>query len=192
MSLTKIKLFGETLKEYLICISIVFAGLWAWHTFSVTEREDLYPKPIVEATLHVELISTNAGNYIKSKVTLLNKGNDPVWLELSAPSLSLATIDLTNETIKPVVVSKQKYQAFKDNAMLGYGDIDEMLISPQSEYKLMYLSKIPNVENKLVQVSFLTAYSHKELRKSLESRGYTDLTVFTTQATEYVNFNKSI
>lgn len=192
MNLTGIKLFGETLKEYLLCISIILAGIWAWHTFSVTERENIYPKPIVEATLDIELIRNEAGNYVKSEVTLLNKGNDLVWLELSTPSLSLSIIDFSDKRMTPSIISKQKYQAFRDNAMLIYGDVNEMSISPRSKHKLVYLSKIPDIENKFVQVSFLTTYRHRELRKSLENRGYSNLTVFTTQATEYVSLSKSI
>ncbi|MDO6467540.1 hypothetical protein [Neptunomonas phycophila] len=192
MSLTGIKLFGEILKEYLLCVSIILAGMWAWHTFSVTERDNIYPQPIIESMLHVELLSNETGLYVKSEVTLINEGNDSVWLELTVPSLSLSTIDFANNTMIPAIISKQKYQAFKDNAMLTYGDINEISISPKSKYKLVYLSKIPDIEHKFVQVSFLTTYRHKELRKSLENQGYSNLTVFTAQATEYVSLSKPI
>lgn len=192
MSLTEIKLFGETLKEFLLCFSLILAGVWAWHTFSVTERDNIYPKPIVEAVLNVELIRNKGSNYVKSEVTLLNKGNDSLWIELTNPSLSLSTIDFTNKKINPTIVSKQKYQAFKDNAMLSYGAVDEISISPKSKYKLVYLSKIPDKEDIFVQVSFLATYRHRELRKDLENRGYGNLISFTTQATEYISISESI
>ena len=187
MSWVKAKLIGETLKDFILCLSIVLAGGWAWYIFFVTERENINPKPIVEVTLKVELISNEVGKYVKSEVTLFNNGNDLVWIELNAPSLSLSTIDFTNINAKTTIVSKQKYQSFKDNAMLTYGDINEILISEESKYILVYLSKVPKTSNKLIQVSFMATYRHIEFRKKLEARNHSKIRVFTTQAKDYIS-----
>lgn len=188
MSLIQIKLIGETIKEYLLCLSIVLAGVWAFYSFSVTERQNIHPQPIVESTIKVKLINSNEGNYVKSEVTLQNKGNNSVWVELKGPSLSLSTIDFTDtKTMNSTIVSKQRYEAFLDNAMLSYSVVDEMLISPKSKIKLMYLSAIPETEDKFVQVAFMATYRHRELRKTLQAREHSNIIVFTTQAREYVS-----
>ena len=191
MRLTKIKLFGEALKVYLLCASIIGAALWAWHTFSTTQRENIYPKPIVESILDVALINNEGGDYIRSEVTLINNGNDFLWVELYFPSLSISKVDFVSKTMVPTVLSRQKYQAFKDNVMAEYGDINEVLVSPKSNIKLVYLSRIPEVESTLFKVAFLATYRHEEFKKMIKDRGLADSTVFTIQESDYISLTRA-
>ena len=185
----KCKLIGETIKEYLLCASIVAAAIWAVYTFLITERSNIAPKPIVEVEIKVTQINSNDAKYLKSVITLYNKGNDPVWIDLSLPSLSLRSVESKNmeeQNSKPI--SSQFYHGYLDNSMLAYGSIKELELSEQSKMDLVYISEHKNSKSP-THIAFMETYRHKQLRKQLDAREYSEIYVFTTQANEYVYFD---
>lgn len=184
----RIKLLGETIKEYLLVVSFLGGGYWAVHTFYISERLNINPKPILEADIKVSPIVINGDKYLKSLVTVSNKGNDPVWIELATPSLSLRAIKIdSSNNLETKLLSKQRYQGYVENNMSVYGDIDELEISENSKFDLSYISKINNT-NFPTLVTFMATFRHKLLREGLEERGYSKATVFTIQANDYVYY----
>lgn len=138
--------------------------------------------------MKVTQILSRDGKYLKSVVTLTNKGNDPVWIELKSPSLSLRSVEINNEEHKFKLLSKQFYQGYLDNLMMSYGQIKELELSEKSKVELAYISKHEN-KGLPTQITFMATYKHKQLRSQLADRGYSNLQVFTVQANEYVYFN---
>jgi hypothetical protein len=185
--LEKIKVFGETLQIYVIIVSIFVAGWWTYSTFILVHQNEINKEPNLLANISVTPIVHGEEKYIKAIVTVENIGNDSVWLDLGVDSFTVNKVNFDeNLADNYTSVSKKSYKAYIDNTMLQLGDIKELIISPKTDYRFAYATKIDSGDSGLFHVSFLASQRHLSARNTLLKKGYKEDTVLSIQASDFV------
>jgi hypothetical protein len=206
------KSLAETIKEWLLCLSLLGAGAWGIYTFAVTQQEKRADQALAQQEkqqdlerkererqrdLHPELITRldalplemASGRYIKTTVTLENKGNDGLWVELGIYSLSVQKITFVEGQERSEILQRTPYRVFKDNLMLNVGSIPPLYLAQHVSTQLVYLSKVDSSIADPIKVTFMASYRHEKLSEVLASKSLHGK-VFTTQPSEYVFFDK--
>ena len=187
MTIENKKLLAEIVQHWVVSISILFAGIWAFYEFVVINEDLINRKPSLTTKIEINTLVAAGQKYLRATVEVSNGGNDAIWVELGKSPLVVTKVNFDEKELRFKKVFKQGYKAYYENSNNLIGDAKELSISPDSSVNLPFLIKLD--EPGLYYVVFSATQRHEASEQELKNGGYpTKLIALSIQASDYIAF----